>query len=52
MAEPIGEFHMKNTGNSFDLLGDNRLQQTADFEGTATGFGTVFGTLVFRQDLS
>jgi len=52
MAEPIGEFHMKNTGMSFDLLGDDKIQQTVDFEGTATGFGAVFGTLVFRQNLS
>ena len=52
MAKPIGEFNMKNTGISFDLLSDDRIQQTANFEGTATGFGTVFGTLIFRQDLS
>ena len=52
MAEPIGEFHMKNTGFSFDLLEDDRIQQTADYEGTATGYGAVFGTLVFRQSLS
>ena len=52
MAEPIGEFHMKNTGNSFDLLSDDRIQQPANFEGTATGFGTGVGTLICRQDLS
>jgi hypothetical protein len=43
---------MKNTGFSFDLLEDDKIQQTADYEGTATGFGAVFGTLVFRQALS
>ena len=52
MAEPIGEFNMKNTGISFDLLSDDRIQQTADFEGTASGFGAVLGTLILRQDLS
>ena len=52
MAEAIGELHMKNTGFSFDLLGDDRIQQTADYEGTATGFGAVFGTLIFRQNLN
>ena len=52
MAEPIGEFNMKNTGISFDLLSDDRIQQTADFEGTASGFGAVLGTMILRQYLS
>ncbi len=52
MAALTGEFHIKNTAFSFDLLEDDRIQQTADYKGTASGLGAVFGTLVFRQSLS
>ena len=41
MADPIGEFNLKNTGISFNTTADSQLQQTVDFEGTATGFGAV-----------
>ena len=41
MADPVGEFNLKNTGISFNTTADSQLQQTVDFEGTATGFGAV-----------
>ena len=52
MAEPVGEFNLKNTGNSFNRTSDGQLEQAADFEGEATGFGAVFGTLVITQPLA
>ena len=52
MAEPVGTFDMKSTGVSFNTTADGQLQQTSDFEGTATGFGAVFGTLVITQSLA
>ena len=52
MAEPVGEFNLKNTGNSFSRTSDGQLEQASDFEGEATGFGAVFGTLVITQPLA
>ena len=52
MAEPVGEFNLKNTGNSFNRTSDGQLEQASDFEGEATGFGAVFGTLVITQPLA
>ena len=52
MADPVGEFNLKNTGMSFNITADSQLQQTSDFEGTATGFGAVFGTLIITQPLA
>jgi len=52
MADQVGEFNLKNTGMSFNITADSQLQQTSDFEGTATGFGAVFGTLIITQPLA
>ena len=52
MAEPVGEFNLKSTGNSFNRTSDGQLEQTSDFEGEATGFGAVFGTLIITQPLA
>ena len=52
MADPVGEFNLKNTSNGFNITVDSQLQQTSDYEGTATGFGAVFGTLIITQPLA
>ena len=52
MSEQIGEFSLKHTGSTYAKAADGDLAQYANFEGTATGFGTVFGTLVFKNPLS
>ena len=44
MAEPTGEFSMKMTGHSEEAISSG-TRLTSYWEGTATGFGTVFGTL-------
>ena len=52
MADPVGEFNLKNTGMGFNVTADSQLQQSIDFEGTATGFGGVFGTVIITQPLA
>ena len=52
MSDPVGEFNLKNTAIGFNTTADGQLQQTVDFEGTATGFGGVFGTLIITHPLA
>ena len=40
-----GDFSFKHTGNSQAKTDDGRIAASSNWEGTATGFGTVFGTL-------
>jgi len=49
MADPVGEFSLASTGTTFEA-NDDGLKSTANFEGTATGYGTVAGTLTFMAD--
>ena len=49
MAEPVGEFSLESTGTTL-RAGDDGFESIGNFEGTATGFGTVFGTLTFFAD--
>lgn len=49
MAEALGEFSHRHVGNSFSLLAaGGGLSANSTWEGTATGFGTVFGSLIFE----
>ncbi len=49
MPDPIGEFSFESTGTTF-TASDDGFQSLANFEGTATGYGTVAGTLAMRAD--
>ena len=48
MAEALGEFSHRHVGNSFSPLADGGLSVNSTWEGTATGFGNVFGSLIFE----
>ena len=52
MAEPAGEFKSKRTGFTLTKTADGQIQQTASYEGTATGFGAFFGTMTLTQPLA
>ena len=45
MAEELGEFSLKHAGNTYAKAQDGEIENSINFEGTASGFGTVFGTL-------
>lgn len=45
MAESLGEFSHKHTGTSFTKNSDGLVVASSHWEGAATGFGAVFGTL-------
>lgn len=47
MANSAGEFELNHTGNAYAKNDDNVVVAYASYEGTATGFGTVMGTLAF-----
>ena len=49
MADPVGEFSLESTGTTL-TASDEGFQSSANFEGTATGYGTVVGTLTFVAD--
>ena len=46
MADPIGEFSLKHTGNTYGTNSDGEMTSSVNFQGEATGFGTVWGTLI------
>ena len=52
MADPIGEFALRHTGSSYAKTADGGLENNSHWEGTATGFGAVFGTLSVSRPLS
>ena len=47
MAEPTGEFSFNQTGNAYVKGDDGVVVAYVNYDGTATGFGTVIGTLAF-----
>ena len=51
MADPAGEFSLRHQGTTYLKSGDG-LDSYANFVGTATGFGSVFGTLKVTNPLS
>ena len=51
MADAVGEFSLKHTGTTYAKNGDEILSFVS-WEGTATGYGVVFGTLRFPSTLA
>jgi len=47
MADSIGEFKLVYTGSAYVRNADGVTVAYANYEGPATGFGTVIGTLSF-----
>ncbi len=45
MANSIGEFELNHTGSAYLRNDEGVVVAYSNFEGTATGFGTVMGTL-------
>jgi len=52
MADAIGTFETKHTGNTYSRTAEGHLVINAHFEGAGTGFDAVFGTLTLTQELS
>ena len=52
MADPIGEFSLKHTGSAYAKTENGELTNTSNWQGTATGYGSVFGTLSLSQPLA
>ena len=50
MADSLGEFSFKHTGNAYAKAADGSLTATSNWEGTATGYGTAFGTLTLTMN--
>jgi hypothetical protein len=47
MADSIGEFALNQTGNVYAKNDDGVVVAYVNYEGTATGYGTVMGTMSF-----
>ena len=47
MADSIGEFELKHTGNTYAKNDDGVVVAYANYDGTASEFGNVLGTLAF-----
>lgn len=47
MADSIGEFSLNHVGNAYAKNDDGVVVAYANYDGTATGFGTVMGTMSF-----
>ena len=52
MADPIGEYSFKNTGVVLNKTADGQIQHVTTYEGAATGFPVVLGSLIFTIPLS
>ena len=47
MADSIGEFSLNQTSNAYVKNDDGVVVAYVNYDGTATGFGTVMGTMSF-----
>jgi len=47
MSEALGEFAHRHVGSSYSTREGGGLVSKADWEGAATGYGAVFGSLIF-----
>lgn len=47
MAKSIGDFKLNHIGNTYAKNEDGVVTAYASYEGTASGFGTVMGTMSF-----
>ena len=52
MSDPIGEFSLNHAGTTYSKTADGELASYANFQGTATGYGQVYGTLILTRPLS
>jgi hypothetical protein len=52
MTDPIGEFSLKHICNTYGTNSDGEMTSSVNFQGEATGFGTVWGTLISSNALS
>jgi hypothetical protein len=52
MSDPIGEFSLQHTGNTYGTNSAGDMTSSANFQGEASGFGMVWGTLVSSNPLS
>ena len=52
MANPVGEFSLKHTGSIYRKTEDGGIATYVSWEGTATGYGQVFGTLQISSPLA
>ena len=52
MAEAIGTFEAKHTGNTYNRSTEGHLVTNAHFEGSGTGYDAGFGTVSLTQPLS
>lgn len=51
-ADPIGEFSLKHIGNTYGTNSAGDMTSSVNFQGEASGFGTVWGTLISSNPLS
>ena len=51
MAEKLGSFESKMAGFTFTKTADGQIETNASYQGTAEGFGAVFGTITMTQPL-
>ena len=52
MSEPIGEFSLKHICNTYGTNSAGEMTNSVNFQGEATGFGPVWGTLISSNALS
>ncbi len=50
IGKSIGEFSFTSSGVSISTTESGGMSQAVNMEGTATGFGTVIGTMTFYAD--
>ena len=52
MSDPIGDFSLKHIGNTYGTNSNGDVTVSANWQGEASGFGTVWGTLISSHALS
>ena len=52
IADPIGEFSLRHIGNTYGTNSAGDMTSSVNFQGEASGFGTVWGTLISSNPLS
>ena len=52
MSDQIGEFSLKHIGNTYGTNSGGDVTVSVNWQGEASGFGTVWGTLISSNPLS
>ena len=52
MSDPIGDFSLKHIGNTYGTNSNGDVTVSVNWQGEASGFGTVWGTLISSHALS